>query len=271
MEIIRRGITHLFTDAVKKIMTEGVVRYPRSLKCKEVIGASLKLLNPRSRVLQIIPQIQSVNYIADELKWYLSGDYNIDKISKSASIWKGFADENHNVRSNYGAKLFHYKVSDLTQFQHVIVELEKDPDSRRAIFFINLLPEDYRLMHTGKDFPCNTTGQAIIVNNQLSMIVTQRSCDAIHGLTNDIPFFSFLQEMFATKLELELGTLHYNYGSLHIYEDYFDFVNKMKITNGDEKVFEKMTTDDVDALINQNYKGKTPFMKSLNNYGRLKW
>ena len=69
------------------------------------------------------------------------------------------------------------------------------------------------------------------------MSVHMRSQDAIYGLGNDIPAFSFVQEMLFTYLKdvypgLVLGKYYHAVDSLHVYEKHFGLLDK--IVNDDE-------------------------------------
>lgn len=264
-------ITELYVKILKKLDEEGIERSPRGINTKELVGISVKLNNPRTRFITEPLRRHSLKYIVNETKWYLSGDRKVDKISQHAKIWASLIDDIGEVNSNYGEKLFYKKVNDKTQFEHLIEELKKDINSRRAIFFLNLFDEDYKKMHFTKDFPCTVFGQFIVISGKLNLFMSQRSCDAIYGLCNDIVFFSLVQEMLAKKLGIEIGFLEYFYGSLHIYENMFerlkgkDFVNFNVIS---QIPFRAMTEEDVDALISQNYEIHTPFMIDF-NYGAV--
>jgi thymidylate synthase len=59
------------------------------------------------------------------------------------------------------------------------------------------------------------------------MIANMRSTDLIFGLANDVPAFTFMQEMMAFELGLELGAYIHVSNSLHIYERHFEMCEKI--------------------------------------------
>src|SRR5262249_5641171 len=52
----------------------------------------------------------------------------------------------------------------------------------------------------------------------LHMMTSMRSNDVYFGLPHDVFAFTFLQEIVARTLSLELGAYHHSVGSLHVYE-----------------------------------------------------
>jgi thymidylate synthase len=54
-----------------------------------------------------------------------------------------------------------------------------------------------------------------------------RSNDAIWGLPYDVFLFTFLQEMMAIELKVELGSYYHFAGSLHLYERHLGLANRI--------------------------------------------
>jgi hypothetical protein len=104
------------------------------------------------------------------------------------------------------------------QWEYVKEELKNDPDSRRAVIHI-CLPQDS--IEAKKDVPCTNTLQFFIRDKKLMLVVNMRSTDLIFGLGNDVPAFTFMQEMMAFELGVELGPYVHVSNSLHVYERHF--------------------------------------------------
>jgi thymidylate synthase len=71
--------------------------------------------------------------------------------------------------------------------------------------------------------------QFLIRNNTLHMIVTMRSQDAVLGFSYDVFTFSMVAKaiqclLFERGIEVDMGDLHVNAGSLHVYEQHYDKV-----------------------------------------------
>lgn len=268
MEVTAFTLTEMYVKLLMKLYINGTERESRVGKTKELIGVSLCIGNPRARLIVEPIRKHSLRYIVKECKWYFSGDYNITEIAKMAKLWYLVSDSHDMCNSNYGAKLFHHKVDrHHTQFDFVIRQLRFNPETRRAIFFLNLFDRDYKQMLDTRDFPCNIAAQLMKVNDRLDMFVFQRSGDLVYGLTNDIPFFTIVQEMIARLLGWELGHYHHYVTNLHIYEKHFDKLKGMHFKwklDEREIPFPPMDIRDARALVDQDYNFVTPFMKAFN-------
>lgn len=270
MEIRTQTITELYVKALEALYNS-TEKNSRLGSTKELLDSTLILENPRTR--RVIEPIrhQSMDYVVNEIKWYLSGKYEIDKIAKRAKFWYEVADKlDHRVYSNYGAKLFHEKVRGYTQFERVLAEFKKNKYSRRGIFFFSLFPVDYIWMSSALDFVCTVYGH-IIINHEgkLDLYIYMRSNDINWGWSNDVPFFTLVQEMFAIKLGLEMGEYHHHAGSLHIYERFYKKLEGRYYTHfsvEEETPFAPMCEQDVDDLINEKYGSDSPFMKSFRKW-----
>lgn len=69
------------------------------------------------------------------------------------------------------------------------------------------------------DLPCTTTLQFLPRKGKLHMIATMRSNDVFRGLPGDVFAFTFIQEVVARMLGLEVGIYSHFVGSLHLYDD----------------------------------------------------
>tara|TARA_Y100000034_G_scaffold94294_1_gene114269 strand:+ start:73 stop:1062 length:990 start_codon:yes stop_codon:yes gene_type:complete len=201
---------------------------PRGQRVKEKLAVKFELENPKDRLLQIRARNFSCSYMIAELLWYLSGDNTTEWIANYSSFWRNISDDGKTANSAYGARIFkpHPRIAmaSLIQWDYVIQELKNDPDSRRAVIHIRT-PDDSEKAKL--DVPCTLTLQFFIREGALHQIVNMRSSDLILGIAYDIPAFTFLQEMMARQLGVELGTYTHISNSLHIYEKHFGMVKNM--------------------------------------------
>jgi len=202
-------------------MTNGKEVSPRGLLIKELENATY-VLPPYVRFANFDARKLSVKYIKREFLWYLKGDRYDTSITEHASLWKGLINEDGGINSNYGQYIN-------KQFDNVIKTLQDDKDSRRASIMI--LSVDHLLSVT-KDYPCTYALNFRIRNNKLNMTVHMRSQDAVFGMGNDAPAFSFVQEMVFVALksaypELKMGEYFHFADSLHVYERHFEMVNRL--------------------------------------------
>ena len=77
------------------------------------------------------------------------------------------------------------------------------------------------------DAACASSLELLIRDGRLDAIVCMRSNDAIWGLPYDVFLFTFLQEMMAIELKVELGSYYHFAGSLHLYERHLGLANRI--------------------------------------------
>ena len=162
----------------------------------------------------------SIDYAEAEWQWYLSGDPNIKKLGKIYGkippIWKRMANDHGYVNSNYGHQWQRTCWNNISQLDYVIDKLKKHKHTRHAAISIYDGKEHYKYEN---DTPCTYAIQFTNVDNYLNMCVTMRSNDLWYGFCNDQYQFSKLQELIASKINMEIGTYYHFAHNLHIYSD----------------------------------------------------
>lgn len=236
-----QSFTHCYLSLVRNVYENPAYEAaPRGQKVKEILGASFTILNPRDRIPYVVGRKFSVTYMVAELLWYLSGNNQTAWISKYSAFWKDISDDGMTANSAYGARLFqeHPKIAQgrLDQWQYVIDELRRDPDSRRAVMHLRV-PDDS--IDAKLDVPCTLALQFFIRGGKLHQVVNMRSSDVIFGIAYDIPAFTFFQELLANELGVDVGTYTHTSNSLHIYERHFDMAERIiKISNVNKSQFQ---------------------------------
>lgn len=220
---------------------------PRGMKARENLFVSFTIANPRDRLLFIPERKFPLDYTMAEILWYLSGNDKTEWIANYSSFWKHISDDGTTANSAYGARIFlqhpYHEVneegyphlttpSDFTQWEYVKQELTKDPDSRRAVIHIRQPQDSYLAV---KDMPCTLSLQFFVRNNKLDLIVQMRSNDLILGTALDVPAFTFMQEMMAMELGVELGSYHHTSNSMHVYERHYDMCESMLANRGKQR------------------------------------
>ena len=66
--------------------------------------------------------------------------------------------------------------------------------------------------------------QFFIRDDKLQLVANMRSSDLVLGISYDVPAFTFLQELMARELGIEVGTYIHVSNSLHVYEKHFDLI-----------------------------------------------
>jgi len=221
------------------LMTFGKEYSPRGMKIKEIEHYTYKL-PPYYRFANFKSRKLNIDYIKKEFLWYLRGDLYDLSICEHAKIWKDIVVKDSfgqgYLNSNYG-----YYIFKTGAFDKVVYELKMDKDSRRAsISILGSLPSHN--FPEVKDVPCTYSLNFRIRRDHdgrdtLKMSVHMRSQDAVFGMGNDLPCFSFIHEMVYTYLkehypDLEMGLYYHTADSFHVYERHFGMLNQ--ILQGDE-------------------------------------
>jgi thymidylate synthase len=188
-------------------------------------------------------------WIAEELFWFLAGDTNEGNLrAKGVDIWKEWADEEHTSRFGrqsgdlgpiYGYlwRSFggHYPKRDgVDQIARLILEIEKNPNSRRLI----VTGWDPRECDNVDLPPCHTLFQFKIEQQRslpdgratapfLHCQLYQRSADAFLGVPFNISSYALLTHLIAHVCSLEVGEFIYTLGDYHIYKNHLEQVEEI--------------------------------------------
>jgi thymidylate synthase len=219
---------HVEADSFRTIFTrlvrEGKYVSPRGQLVLECQDFSFTL-PPYVRFQNFDCRRLKLNYMKDEFLWYLKGDRFDTSIGDKAQIWKTIVNKDGSLNSNYGQYIF----PSGGQFDRVVHFLREDTDSRRAS--MTILSKEHVLSETN-DLPCTYALNFRIRNNELRMSVHMRSQDAIFGMGNDIPTFSFIHEMVLSALRayypsLSCGVYHHCVDSFHVYQRHFQVLREL--------------------------------------------
>lgn len=198
-----------FMENIKKVIIDG----EEIGNSREVLNASLEITEPRQRYIFNGERKMDPFYAFGQVLWYLSGSNNLNDINYYDDSWNKRSDDGKTLNSAYGYKIFNPEFFGFSQYKRVLSILRENPDSRQAI--INLhKPNDKKT----NDELCTIYLHFFIRKNKLHMIVNMRSNDAFWGFTYDIFAFTFIQEMMALELGVELGSYYHNAGSMHVYD-----------------------------------------------------
>lgn len=226
--------TTSFNDAYRNVLldifNEGEEITVRGENVTELLNYGFTLTNPRNRLLNIPGRNEKMRrYIFGELMWYLSGSDKTDYISKYSKFWKNISDDGKHANSAYGKYIFgsmsrkgdgvNYgcifdNCERYTQWEWCKELLTKDPNTREAV--INIKPVQ---MYETKDVVCTIALNFYIRYGKLHLTTYMRSNDVIRGLTYDVFMFTFLQELMAAELNVELGEYNHIVTNMHLYED----------------------------------------------------
>lgn len=228
-----KNFQEAYYTIVKDIYENGNDVTVRGLEMREKIPVYFEIENPRDRLLNINCRQNIKRYIFGELLWYLSGRNDVKFIKKYSKMWERLSDDGIHNNSAYGNFIFNELcimgdglsndlllndvidgkiLSTKIQWDFVKETLKKDPYSRQAVIHIKPIQ-----MYDTKDTVCTYFLQFFIRDNKLDMLVCMRSNDVIFGLTYDVFMFSFLQELMAAELGVELGKYMHLSTNMHMY------------------------------------------------------
>jgi thymidylate synthase len=166
-------------------------------------------------------------YIERELEWYKSQSLYVEDIpGDTPAIWKQVADKNGRINSNYGYLI--WSDENGKQYENVLNELRKNPNSRRAVMIYNR-PS----MHTDycadgmSDFICTYANTFLIRDGKLISHYLMRSNDCVFGYTADVHWALHVQKQLALDLGVEVGDLIWTATNLHAYERHFSHIEKL--------------------------------------------
>lgn len=164
------------------------------------------------------------DYIKREIEWYMSCSRNVYDIpGEPPAIWKQVASKDGIINSNYGWCIFSFENGN--QFHRVENELRANPESRRAVMIYTRpsMWEDYN-KDGMSDFMCTNAVQYFVRMGMLEAHVQMRSNDVVFGYKNDYAWQKHVLDLLADKLQVQAGDIHWNVGSLHVYERHFHLV-----------------------------------------------
>lgn len=185
----------------------------------EIVGASFIADEPL-----IFGEVNH-EWIKREEAWYHSMSLNVNDIPGGApKVWAAVADKDGFINSNYGWCIWHD--DNLKQYDRAVAELKKNPESRRAVMIYTRPGMWLDFNKNGRsDFMCTNTVQYLIRDGACHAVVQMRSNDAIFGFKGDRAWQRHVLELVSRDLNVEVGNIHWNVGSLHVYARHFYLVD----------------------------------------------
>jgi len=205
----------------------------RNGRVKELLNTQIVLTDPQHRETLSINRKANVFAQIAETMWVLAGRNDIEWLSAYLPRAKDYSDDGETWRGGYGPRIRQWSTrrpgedfyAPIDQLAHVVDLLKADPLSRRAVIAIY---DPARDTEPGKDIPCNDFLQFQSRLGALHMTVTIRSNDVMWGWSGINAFeWSTLQEIVAHLLGTTVGTLTFNIGSLHLYEQHWDKARRL--------------------------------------------
>lgn len=204
-------------DVFKEITNDIVenpefVSYPRGMEVRENLNGSYTV--PLGSYVDLIDRKVNIPFMFSEASWVTSGSNLTSEVSKYMKGYAQYSDDGTFMNGAYGPMV-------VDQLPYITSSLEKDQYSRQC--YANIWrPRPGE----SKDIPCTVGMQFFIRDEFLYMTSTMRSNDAVFGYTYDIFTFSMVAKSVQLLLrkrgiDVELGDLTVNAGSLHVYDRHY--------------------------------------------------
>lgn len=209
-------------DALGNIMRRLLRRGKRTLSSKgrarEFTGVLIKLSDPRARFSSSEGRGTLISFLGETL-WYLSGSDRLKHIEYYIPKYRTFINaspQTLRARGAYGPRLFGGgETSQMAKLLTMLKQKHDTSDTRQAVAQIF---DRSDLKPGNGDVPCTTTLQFLPRSGKLHAAVTMRSNDVYRGFPSDVFAFTFIQELVARTLGLEVGSYSHFVGSLHLYD-----------------------------------------------------
>ena len=214
-------VSDIRAKLIQKYKNEDFVIDKTGAKTIELIGESFVVDE------DWIIRLPNYEYIERELAWYKSQSLYVEDIpGQTPAIWKQVADKNGKINSNYGYLI--WSEENGRQYDNVLNELRKNPNSRRAVMIYNrpTMHSDY-CTDGMSDFICTYANDFLIRDGKLISHYLMRSNCAIFGANNDFAWARYVQQKLAHDLDIAVGDLIWTASSLHVYEYHFCHIEKL--------------------------------------------
>lgn len=219
MHLQAQTVDDLLGRSFRRLAKSGAWTRSSKGRARELVGVLLELKNPRARFSRTETRGALISHLGETL-WYLSGSDELSFIEYYIPKYRQFIDASPSqtvAPGAYGPRLFADETSG--QLMDLIEFLRKKSgvsDTRQAVLQIF---RERDLASSGGDVPCTTTIQFLPRQGKLHAIVTMRSNDAYRGLPGDVFAFTFIQELVARSLHMDVGIYRHFVGSLHLYQE----------------------------------------------------
>lgn len=218
MEMRTANVNTGLIDVLWKVRISGIpvdTRNGAALRYPEPV--MITYLNPQERVLMLPERDANPYFHLMECLWMMSGRKDVKWIAQFNKRMPEFSDDMEEFHGAYGHR-WRYNFGGMDQLGHIINILTKDPGTRRAV--LTMWDPTRDLNVESLDLPCNTHIYFDIVEGRLNMTVCNRSNDLVWGMMGaNAVHMSFLQEVIAAAVGVEIGTYTQFTNNLHLYLD----------------------------------------------------
>jgi thymidylate synthase len=188
----------------------------RGKQAIETLNVSFTIADPTARTPYLAARKANVVFNHAETLWYLAGRDDLEMVAYYAPGLRQFSHDGTTLTGTaYGPRLFAPLRPDaLSQFQRMLRLLRSDPGCKRAA--MPVMRADELADPANPDVACTLGLQFLLRGGRLHAAAYMRGNDAVVGLLGDTFAFTFIQELAARLLGVEVGTYAHHVGSMHI-------------------------------------------------------
>jgi len=192
---------------------------------RELLHVSFTLTQAKQRWVSVRRPPINVAFALAEVLWILTGRRDAAFLRVWNSQLADFVGGEPTHHGAYGHRLRRHLGFD--QLERACDAFAKNPDTRQVV--LQLWDSRIDLPNVdgtpaSQDIPCNVVSMPKLRAGRLEWMQVMRSNDLVRGLPYNIAQFTFLQEVMAGWLGVEVGTYNHISDSLHLYERDHSFV-----------------------------------------------
>jgi thymidylate synthase len=220
------AFSYLYPHLNKQIMEEGTVVSSRNGTTREFLNFKTIIDNPYKRCVGGFNRNINIFFLLAEAIWIVRGRDDVAFLKIFNARMADYSDDGKTFHAPYGhriRKAWGYNddkqgnAIPYDQLAEALEMLQANDADRRVVISIWDAARD--LGTTSKDIPCNDMLMFKVRDKKLYQTIQNRSNDLHWGLPTNVFQFSFLGEVMANILGVELGQQVHNSQSLHVYTD----------------------------------------------------
>ena len=219
-ELLRRLAQAPVIPSVRTDLSIGSHWGARVRDFRELVGETMTIDTDRV-LLRSESRPLNDRYALASSAWIILGRNDLESIARFNKRGTAFSDDGETLSGAFGHRL---RRDAGDQIEDAVSLLQHDPSSRRAVCFVGR-PSDLCAPH--RDYPCASLVQIFRRHERVELVVYMRSQSLIGVFPYDVVNFRYLQKYVAYRLGLLPGPLHFHFGSLHLYEDEIDLLNRL--------------------------------------------
>ena len=176
----------------------------------------LTIRHPTRRVIRCPIRNANPFFHIMETVWMFAGRRDVEWLSKFNRGIEQYADGGI-IHGAYGYRWLRQWGN---QISRIVGQLRADPNSRQTVLTMWDPGSDLELLW--RDRPCNTHIYFRILDDKLHMTVCNRSNDLVWGMFGaNVVHMTYLQELVATAIGVELGDYNVFTNNLHFYQNVY--------------------------------------------------